>query len=196
MNYRSSCSTPITSIAELVAAGKKKPNALSYASGSSVYRIATEWFSQITGIEALHVPYKGAAPALMDVAGGQADFAIADISAVLPLAKGGKLRVLAVSADRRHPALPDVPTAIEAGVPGFEYYNWTGLYAPAKTPPAVVDQLAALVKRIADEPETAAFLAKVGGESFFAGPQELRRYQIAETEQWKRTAARAGIQPE
>ena len=188
--------SPITSIAELVAAGKKKPNSLSYASGSSVYRIATEWFSQIAGIEALHVPYKGAAPALLDVASGQVNFAIADISAVLPLAKGGKLRVLAVSADRRHPALPDVPTAIEAGVPGFEYYNWTGLYAPAKTPPAVVDNLAALVKRISEEPETVAFLAKIGGESFFAGPQELRRYQIAETEQWKRTAARAGIQPE
>lgn len=188
--------SPITSIAELVASGKKKPNALSYASGSSIYRIATEWFSQITGIEALHVPYKGAAPALMDVAGGQADFAIADISAVLPLARGGRLRVLAVSADRRHPALPDVPTAIEAGVPGFEYYNWTALYAPAKTPPAVVDQLAALVKRISEESETAAFLAKIGGESFFGGPQELRRYQVAETEQWKRTAARAGIQPE
>jgi tripartite-type tricarboxylate transporter receptor subunit TctC len=188
--------SPIKSIAELVAAGKKAPKALSYASGSSVYRIATEWFSQTVGIEALHVPYKGAAPALLDVASGQADFAIADISAVLPLARGGKLRVLAVSADQRHPALPDVPTAIEAGVPGFEYYNWTGLYAPAKTPTVVVDQLAALVKRIADEPETLAFLARIGGNSFFAGPQELLSYQIAETERWKKTAARAGIQPE
>ena len=188
--------SPITSIAELVAAAKKQPKSLSYAAGSASYHIATEWFSQIAGIEALHVPYKGAAPALLDVASGQVNFAIADISAVLPLAKGGKLRVLAVSADRRHPALPDVPTAIEAGVPGFEYYNWTGFFAPAKTPQPVVDRIAALVKGVTEEPETLAFLAKVGGEVFPAGPQEFRRYQLAEIEQWKRTAARAGIQPE
>lgn len=188
--------SPLKSVADLVAAARAKPKGLSYASGSASYQIATELFTELLGVEALHVPYKGAAPALQDLAAGVVDFAVADISAVLPLVQGGRLRALAVTSDKRHAALPAVPTAIEAGARGYEYYNWTGLFAPAKTPPAVIDRLATLMQQITAEPETVAFLAKVGGESFHAGPAELRRYQLAEIEQWKRTAQRAGIQAE
>jgi tripartite-type tricarboxylate transporter receptor subunit TctC len=188
--------SPYKSVADLAAAAKAKPKGLSYASGSASYQIATEQFTELLGIEALHVPYKGSAPALVDVAGGVVDFGIADISAVLPLAQGGRVRVLAVTSDKRHAALPEVPTAIEAGVKGYEFYNWTGLFAPTKTPQPVIDKLAALMQQVTAEPETVAFLAKVGGETFPAGPLELKRYQLAEIEQWKRTAQRAGIQPE
>lgn len=188
--------SPLKTVADLVAAAKAKPKGLSYASGSASYQIATEHFTELLGVDVLHVPYKGAAPALIDVAAGVVDFAIADISAVLPLAQGGRLRVLAVTSDKRHAALPQVPTAIEAGAKGFEFYNWTGLFAPAKTPQPVIDKLAALMQQITAEAETVAFLAKVGGETFPAGPAELRRYQLAEIEQWKRTAQKAGLQPE
>jgi tripartite-type tricarboxylate transporter receptor subunit TctC len=188
--------SPYKTVADLAAAAKARPKGLSYASGSASYQIATELFAELLGVELLHVPYKGSAPALVDTAAAVVDFAIADISAAMPLVTGGRLRALAVSSDRRHPALPDVPTATEAGAKGFEFYNWTGLFAPARTPQPVVDKLAALMQQITAEPETVAFLAKVGGETFPAGPQELRRYQLAEIEQWKRTAQRAGIQPE
>lgn len=188
--------SPHKSVADLAAAAKAKPKGLSYASGSASYQIATELFAELLGVDFLHVPYKGSAPALVDTAAAVVDFAIADISAALPLITGGRLRALAVSSDKRHAALPAVPTATEAGAKGFEFYNWTGLFAPARTPQALIDKLAALMQQITAEPETVAFLAKVGGETFPGGPQELRRYQLAEIEQWKRTAQRAGIQPE
>lgn len=188
--------SPHKSVADLAAAAKARPKGLSYASGSASYQIATELFAELLGVEFLHVPYKGSAPALVDTAAAVVDFAIADISAALPLVTGGRLRALAVSSDQRHAALPGVPTATEAGAKGFEFYNWTGLFAPAKTPQPVIDRVAALMLQITAEPETVAFLAKVGGEPFPAGPQELRRYQLAEIEQWKRTAERAGIGPE
>jgi tripartite-type tricarboxylate transporter receptor subunit TctC len=189
-------SSPHKTVAELIAAAKKQPKALSYASGSASYQIATELFAELAGVELLHVPYKGSAPALVDTAAGVVQFAIADISAALPLVQSNRLRALAVTSDKRHAALPDVPTAIEAGVKGYEFYNWTGLFAPAKTAPAVIDKLAKLMQQITVEPETAAFLAKLGGETYPGGPQELRRHQLAEIEQWKRAAQRAGIQPE
>jgi tripartite-type tricarboxylate transporter receptor subunit TctC len=188
--------SPYKSVADLAAAAKARPKALTYASGSASYQIATELFSEVLGVEFVHVPYKGAAPALIDASAGVVDLAVADITAALPMVASGKLRALAVASDRRHPALPNVPTASEAGARGFEFYNWTGLFAPAKTPQPVIDRLAALMQQITAEPETVAFLNKVGGEAFPAGPQELRRYQVSEIEQWKRTAQRAGIQPE
>ena len=188
--------SPYKSLAELAAAGKAKPKGLTYASGSASYQIATEWLTDVLGFEATHVPYKGSSQALVDVAAGVADFGVADISAVLPLAQGGKLRVLAVSADKRHPELPSVPTAIEAGAKGYEYYNWVGLFAPAKTPQPVVDKLAALMQQITAEPDTVAALAKLATETFPAGPQEFRRFQLAQIEHWKAMAQKAGIQPE
>lgn len=189
-------SSTFKTLADLVAAAKAKPKQLNYAAGSASYHIATEMFTQALGVELTHVPYKGAAPALADTAGGVADLAVADITAALPLVTGGRLRALAVTSEKRHPALPDVPTAAEAGAKGFEFYNWTALFAPAKTPQPVINKLAELMQKISAEPETVAFMAKVGGEVFAAGPQELRRWQLAEIEQWKRTAQRAGIQPE
>ncbi|MBE7418869.1 MAG: tripartite tricarboxylate transporter substrate binding protein [Ideonella sp.] len=191
-----SASSPYKTVAELLAAAKKQPKALSYASGSASYQIATELFAEMAGVELLHVPYKGAAPALVDTAAGVVQFAIADISAALPLIHGHRLRALAVTSDKRHTALPEVPTAAEAGVKGYEFYNWTGLFAPAKTPPAVIDKLAKLMQQITAEPETAAFLTKLGGEIYPGGPQKFRRYQLAEIEQWRRAAKRAGIEPE
>jgi tripartite-type tricarboxylate transporter receptor subunit TctC len=188
--------SPHKAMADLVDAAKKAPGKLSYASGSAAYQIATEAFTEAVGIEATHIPYKGAAPAITDTAGGVVDFAIVDVTAALPLVASGKLRALAVTADRRHADLPNVPTAIEAGARGYEFYNWTALYAPAKTPQPVIDKLEELMQRITKEPETLAFFAKVGGEAFPAGAKELRQYQASQLEFWQRAAQRAKIQPE
>lgn len=188
--------SPYKTVAELVAAAKKAPGKLSYASGSAAYHIGTEAFTEAVDIDAAHIPYKGAAPAITDTAGGVVDFAIVDITAALPLVASGKLRALAVTADRRHADLPNVPTAIEAGAKGYEFYNWTALYAPAKTPQPVIDKLEQLMQRITQEPETLAFFAKVGGETFPAGAKELRQYQASQLEFWQRAAKRANLQPE
>jgi len=188
--------SPYKTVADLVEAAKKAPKKLNYAAGSASYQIATEEFAEAVGADFTHVPYKGAAPAIQDTAAGVTDFTIADISASLPLVQGGRLRALAVTSDRRHAALPNVPTAIESGATGFEYYNWTAVFAPAKTPQAVVDKLSQRIGQITGEPETLAYLAKLGGETFPADAKELRRYQITQIEQWKRVAQRAGIQPE
>lgn len=188
--------SPHKTVADLVDAARKAPGKLNYASGSSSYQIATEEFAEIVGARFTHVPYKGSAPAIQDTAAGIVDFTIADLTAGLPLVQGGRLRALAVTSDRRHVALPEVPTAIEAGAKGFEFYNWTGVFAPAKTPQAIVDRLSQLVLQITAEPEALAFVAKVGGEPFPGDAAELRRYQVAQIEQWKRVAQRAGIQPE
>jgi tripartite-type tricarboxylate transporter receptor subunit TctC len=191
-----SAASPHKSVADVVAAAKKNPGKLSYASGSAAYHIATEAFNEAVGIEANHIPYKGAAPAITDTAGGTVDFAIVDITAALPLVQSGKLRALAVTSDKRHADLPNVPTAIESGAKGYEFYNWTALYAPAKTPQPVIDKLEQLMQQISKEPETLAFFAKVGGEPFPAGAKELRTYQASQLDFWQRAAKRANLQPE
>ncbi|MCZ4315550.1 tripartite tricarboxylate transporter substrate binding protein [Comamonadaceae bacterium G21597-S1] len=188
--------SPYKTVAELVDAAKKAPKKLNYASGSASYQIATEEFAEAVGAEFTHVPYKGSAPAIQDTAAGQTDFTIADISASLPLVQSGRLRALAVTSDRRHGALPNVPTAIESGAKDFEFYNWTGVFAPATTPQPVLDKLTQLIEQITAEPETVAFLSKIGGEIFPGDAKELRAYQVAQIEQWKRVARRAGIEPQ
>ena len=188
--------SPHRTLADLVAAAKNKPGALSYAAGTAGYHVATALLTQQLGIECLHVPYKGSAPALVDTAGGVTDFALADVSAALPLLAGGRLRALAVTADSRHPALPAVPTAAEAGAKGYTYDNWMGLYAPARTPPAVTARLAAWLQQVAADAEVAAELNRVGLEPWFAGPAQLAAFQRSEIERWKKAAAAAGIEPE
>lgn len=188
--------SPFRTVADLVEAERKAPGKLNYASGAASYQIATEEFAEIVGAQFTHVPYKGSAPAIQDTAAGVVDFSIADLTAGLPLVQGGRLRALAVTSDRRHAALPDVPTATESGARGFEFYNWTGVFAPARTPQPILDRLAQLVLQITAEPEAQAFIAKVGGETFAGDAAQLRRYQLAQIEQWKRIAQRAGIQPE
>ncbi|WP_342132376.1 Bug family tripartite tricarboxylate transporter substrate binding protein [Hydrogenophaga sp. OTU3427] len=188
--------SPYKTLAELAEAAKKKPRLLTYGAGGSGFRLYVEQLSEQLGVQFQDIPYKGAGPALVDTAGGVVNFSIADVSAVLPLIHAGKLRALVVSSERRHTLLPDVPSAAEAGVPGYEVYSWTALLAPAKTPQSIVEKLAALMQQINAEPETVAALGKLGIEIFPAGPQELRRYQLSETERWKRVAERAGVEPQ
>lgn len=189
--------SPFKSVADLVAAAKAKPRSLSYGSSSSAYQIATEYFAEVVGgIEMLNIPYKGTTQAINDTMSGTIDLSFASVIATAPLVKSGKLRALAVTSDRRNAQLPDVPTAHEAGAKGFEFYAWTALFAPVRTPRAITDKLADLMARINAEPATEKFFKDTVSEAFPVGPQELRKHQLEEIELWKRTAQRAGVQPE
>lgn len=140
--------SPVRSVNELIALAKARPGKLSFGSASvgSAQHFSTEIFMQQAGVELLHVPYKGGAPALVDLMGGQIDMLFDTSPTALPYARSGKLRALAITSRQRSPLLPDVPTMKEAGLPDFEVVTWTGIAAPAGTPQAVIDRLNAAIK--------------------------------------------------
>ena len=140
--------SPARNVRELIALAKARPGKITFGTASvgSAQHFSTEIFMQQAGIALLHVPYKGGAPALVDLMGGQIDMLFDTSPTALPYAKSGKLRALAITSRQRSPLLPDVPTMREAGLPEFEVVTWTGIAAPAGTPPAVVDKLNAAIK--------------------------------------------------
>jgi tripartite-type tricarboxylate transporter receptor subunit TctC len=155
---------PVKTIGELVALSKAKPNTISYATpgvGSGLH-LAGELFRQQSGADILHVAYKGSAPGLTDVIGGTVPMIIGNLPTLLPNIQSGKLRALAVTDPQRDPALPQVPTLAEAGVPGVSVTSWYGLLAPKGTPPAIVEQLAKDAARILNEAATKAALEQGG----------------------------------
>jgi tripartite-type tricarboxylate transporter receptor subunit TctC len=159
-------SLPVKSVAEFLERARAKPDSLSYASpgqGSSPH-LATEQFRKLTGIGMVHVPYKGAAPAVTDLIGGQVDLSFATLGSVLPHLKSGKLRALAVASRQRSALAPEVPTFEEAGVKGFVIDTWYGLLAPAGTPPEVLQKLTREATEFARSPTTRERLAGAGLE--------------------------------
>ena len=181
-------SLPARSVAELIALARSKPGAINYASGGngSTPHLAAALFASMAGVELTHVPYKGTAPATADLVGGQVQIAFLGIPAVLPYAKSGRLRVLAVTGRRRSPELPDVPTVDESGVPGYEVSPWYGLLAPAATPGAIVERLALEATRIVRAPETREKLALAGAEAAGSTPAEFAAVIRADTATWSR----------
>jgi tripartite-type tricarboxylate transporter receptor subunit TctC len=181
-------SVPARSVAELIALARAKPGAINYASGGtgSTPHLAAALFAAMAGIELTHVPYKGTAPATADLVGGQVQIAFLGIPAVLPYAKSGKLRVLAVTGLRRSPELPGVPTVDESGVPGYDVSPWYGLLAPSATPRAVVERIALEAARIVRAPETRERLALQGAEAAGSTPEEFAAAIRADTATWSR----------
>jgi len=181
-------SLPARSVAELIALARSKPGAINYASGGngSTPHLAAALFASMAGVELTHVPYKGTAPATADLVGGQVQIAFLGIPAVLPYAKSGRLRVLAVTGRRRSPELPDVPTVDESGVPGYEVSPWYGLLAPAATPGAIVERVALEATRIVRAPETREKLALAGAEAAGSTPEEFAAVIRADTATWSR----------
>ena len=155
-----------------------------------------EALKERAGIDITNVPFKGASEALTAVAGGTVDLAVADITASAELVKSGRIRALAVASDRRSAVLPQVPHMGEAGLPGFSAYVWVGAMVPARTPRAEADKLAALLGQIERLPETKAFYETLGAETMNGGADEMRKFQAAEIEQWKRLAVKANVQQE
>ena len=142
-------SVPATSVAELVAYARSRPGQLNYGSGGlgSTPYLAAELFKSITDIDVVHVPYKGGAPALAELVGGQLTFMIENVPGTMPMVKSGKLRALAITSIQRSPLAPDLPTMIEAGVPGYEMNGWNGLFAAKGTPPEIVARVHAEPRR-------------------------------------------------
>jgi tripartite-type tricarboxylate transporter receptor subunit TctC len=184
---------PYKTVADLVNAARQRPGELNFGSGSASYQIATELFLAMGGIKANHVPYRGAAPALTDLAGGQVDFVFADYGAVIPFVQSGRMRLLAVTGDTRLKSAPDTPTLQESGFPGYYMVNWTAAFAPARTPAAVIDKLAGVLLDIYRTADAAEFLARTNWEVFPVGPKELGVFQRDEIRKWDQAAQRAGI---
>ena len=185
---------PYKSVKELIAYGKAHPGKINFGSsgnGSSIH-LSGELFKQMTGVDMQHVPYRGSAPAVSDLLGGQISVMFDNMPSAIQHVRGGKLRALAVTTAKRSPALPDVPTIAEAGVPGYEATSWFGLLAPAGTPAPIVAKLnAAILKALAD-PEVKKKLAEQGAESHGEKPEEFAAFIKSETAKWGKVVKESG----
>ncbi|MGB7541166.1 MAG: tripartite tricarboxylate transporter substrate binding protein, partial [Burkholderiales bacterium] len=188
-------SLPVKSVQELIAYARARPGQLNYSSsgvGTGTH-LSMELFRHLTGIGMVHVPYKGGAPSVNALLAGEVQVTLATISTALPHVKAGKLRALAVTAAQRSPALPDVPTIAESGVPGYDYSSWVGLLAPAKTPPAVVGRLRAEAARIVHTPQMKTIFAREGAEPVGDTPEEFGAIIKTEVGRWRQVVEAAGI---
>lgn len=188
--------SPYKTVADLVAAAKKNPGKLSFGSGSSSSRVAGEMFKQLSGTDILHVPYKSNPLAITDLLGGQIDLMITDTSTGVPQVKAGKLRALGYSTHKRSSMLPDVPTIDEAGVKGYDMGYWFAAYVPAGTPVAVVSKLNELLGTAVKSAAAKTFFESAGSDAWTTTPDELARFQAAETLKWGKVIKAAGIEPE
>ena len=192
-------SLPVKSVKELVDLAKARPGQLRFASpgvGSSPH-LAGELFKSLAGIDLIHVPYKGSPQYVVDLLAGRVDLSIGAAGPVLPHARSGRLRVLGVSATRRDPAMPDVPTISEAGVPGFEVVGWYGLLTTAGSPERVVRKLHAEVARILAQPEVKTIYSNAGMEAAAsASPEEFASYLRGERDKWAKIIKAANIRIE
>ncbi|MBS0455393.1 MAG: tripartite tricarboxylate transporter substrate binding protein [Proteobacteria bacterium] len=179
-------SLPVKNVQELIAYGKKRPGGLTFASsgaGSSIH-LSGEMFKSMTGLQMTHVPYRGSAPALTELLGGQVDLMFDNLPTSLPHIQSGKLRALAVTSLTRSPALPDVPTMEQSGLKGFEAGSWFGILAPAKTPPAVVEALDRDIQASLARPETRQALIDRGFQPAVKGPRPFAAYIDQEIDKW------------
>ncbi|MDO8596339.1 MAG: tripartite tricarboxylate transporter substrate binding protein [Sulfuricaulis sp.] len=192
-------SIPTRSLTEFMAFARSKPGQLNYASsgqGGGSHLVA-ELFNAATGIKAIHVPYKGAAPALQAVLTGEAQYLFNNIGTSQPFVIAGKLRGFAVTGERRSPALPEIPVIAEAGIQGLENaYTWLGLFGPAQLPPAVLGKLSAEVIRIMHLPEISRRVLNDGYEVVANTPAQFARDMQAEVATWSRVIREKGIKAE
>ena len=187
------------SVRELIALAKAQPGKLTYASagsGSSQH-LSAELFKQAAGVDIVHVPYKGAAPGITDLLAGQVDMSFAPVANVVPHAKSGKLRLLAVTGASRSEFAPGVPTVAESGVPGFDVTTWYAVFATGGTPAAIVERLNAELGKISRNPKLREQLAGLGIDAAAsASPAEARAYRDAEVERWGKLVRALGVKAE
>ena len=190
--------TGIKTLAELIALAKQKPGQLNFASagtGSGTH-INGEKFKLAAGIDVVHIPYKGTPEALTDTMAGRVTYFFSPISAALPLVRDGKLVALAVSTAQRSSVLPNVPTIAASGLPGFDYSLWIGMFAPAGTPPEVVERIARDVNAAGQAPDVKERLAALGAEAMPMTPSEFKRFVDAEIVESAKVIKTAGIKPQ
>jgi tripartite-type tricarboxylate transporter receptor subunit TctC len=187
-------SLPVNSVQELVAYAKANPGKLNFASsgnGTSIH-LSAELFKLMAGVQMTHVPYKGSAPALQDLVGGQVQLMFDNMPSSLALIKAGKLKALAVTSKERAPALPDVPTIAESGLPGYDASSWFGLLAPAGTPPPAIARLNGEIAKWLATPEAREKLLAQGANAAGGTPEDFARFIAAETAKWQKVVKESG----
>ena len=187
-----------SNVQELLTLARAKPGYVTYASygpGSSAH-LTAELFKLMAGVDLLHVPYKGAAPAVNDLLGGQVNIMFADVAALLPHIKSGKLKALGIGATKRFEGLPEVPTIAESGVPGFEAGGFLGLVAPAGTPPAVINALNAAAQKSLAMPDVRERLIALASPPVGGTPEQFGQHIKREIDKWARVIRAANIKPE
>ena len=185
---------PAKSVAELIALAKAKPGTLNFASsgnGQSTH-LSAELFNSMAGVKMNHVPYKGSAPALTDVMGGQAALMFDTMLSAMPHVKSGKLKALAVTSAKRSPAAPDLPTVAESGLPGYEAIAWNNLLAPAGTPKDVIAKLSAELKKVLDQPDVKERFGAQGFAAAWTTPETSTAFMQSEVEKWAKVVKASG----
>ena len=185
---------PAKTVAELVALAKAGPGKLNYGSAGNggISHLVPEMFKQATGSFIVHIPYKGSAPAFTDLMAGQVQLMAESVPQAAAYVKAGKLRALAVTSAQRNPALPEVPTMIEAGIPGFDVVGFYGVLAPAGTPKPVLDKLSAAFKAVLDNPEIRNRMVQQGADPAFLGHEDFSRFLAAEMPRWAQAVKDSG----
>ena len=187
---------PVGTIGELVAYAKQNPGKLVYGHGNSTGQIVGEALKHRTGANIVRVSYRSNPPAVTDLIGGHIGMMVPDFGLGLPQVRAQKIRALAVPTRERNSQLPDIPTLNETVIPGFDLLSWVGLFAPANTPPQVVDLLARELQKMLARPELKARFIDAGAETFWSGPKEFDAYVRSELIKWTTVIREAGIEPE
>lgn len=190
--------SPYKTVADLINAARAKPGAVKFASAGigNQSQLAAELLADAAGVNMLHVPYKGEAPAINDLLGGQVDFIFGTMPALLAQVRAGKLRALAVGQAQRSAAAPDVPSMSEVGYPGVAVSGWTGIVAPAGTPAPVLKRLHEEVAKVLAMPDVRDSLSKAGADPVGSSPEQFAAFIRSETVKWGLAVKRAGITPE
>jgi len=191
-------SLPVNSVADLIELAKSKPGKLNYASsGNGVSNhLAMELFKQMAGVQITHIPYRGGAPAMVDLIGGQVDVMFNNMAEMTGQLKNPRLRILAVATDKRVPTLPDVPTVAESGLKGYEMKLWYGVVAKAETPPDIVEKLNAAIRIQFEKPEMRNRLAKLASLPMPMSSAEFRGMIAQEQSKWAKVVSEANIKVE
>jgi tripartite-type tricarboxylate transporter receptor subunit TctC len=190
---------PIRSLQELVAAAKAKPGSLNYSSSGngSAPHLGAAHFSAVTGVEMVHIPYKGGAPAIAAVVAGDAQVTFGTPPSVLPMVQAGRLRALAVTSPGGTPLVPNVPGTAEAGLPGYGLSFWYGLFVPAGTPPEIVRKVFDAAREVAQRADVKALLAREGAEvALSPSPEEFAAFLVDDNRFWAKLVRDAGVKPE
>jgi tripartite-type tricarboxylate transporter receptor subunit TctC len=188
-------SVPANNMKELIALAKKEPGKLNFASSGpgSMPHLAGELLKLTAHIDITHVPYRGAAPAVNDLLGQQVQMVFLDLPVLLPQIKAGKLKPIAVGTTKRVPSAPNVPTTVEAGMPGLQTENWYGMVAPAHLPPEIVATLNKAAVAAMKDPDVIAKLSTLGAMLVGDTPEEFRAYIDSETKKWAKVIKDAGV---
>jgi tripartite-type tricarboxylate transporter receptor subunit TctC len=189
-------SLPAKTVKEVIALAKAQPGKLTFASSGNggTIHLSGEMFKMMAGVDIVHVPYRGSGPAMVDLVAGRTDMMFDNLPSALPRVQQGSLRALAVTAAGRSRVLPDVPTIAEAALPGYEATTWFGVFAPAKTPPAIVDKLNKAINEALRKPAVIEKIQSMGGEPMTMTPDEFHKLVLSDTEKWRKVVKGANVQ--